>query len=1127
MNKNCSGKMHYFMLLIMLSFSSILAFGQSWYNTTDWRFSNPQQFGFTVLDVDFFDNSNVIAVGSDGGIAKSTDGGSNWTYGVFTYVNQANGFVTKGNFNDVHFITSTIAYAVGNTGLMIKTTDGGLSWNQVNTPLTANSKNINACWFLDANKGYIGGQYNTPDSIPKLYFTLNGGTTWDSLNAPLGGKTRVGYINNPNIPSEIWDVDAKMKEIWRIEFINSTTGYISGSGSSLFPRVSASANSSTCLPTTGNLTTSANNAALVWKFSNGVLTDYSLSKERLGYSGIVSNTITCTSSYNAAQITPVPQQYRAINVINDSLVVLMSFNNNIVLRIHTGRNDSTLNMVTGLKEAGRYELTNYPGPPTQGPEGGGGPIPGPGPNTLLASNPYQIRRTSNGTLVANGNFARMWVSVDTGRTWVESRSLPTGQNYSSNGVWALDIAPNGKFLSMGALGVVADSMPGAAEWHSNYVTVPASAAFTKMEFADCNNGVAAGSANINVTTDGGKTWYDRTRPDFAASFYSINGLSYRNSNPAQAYFAVSNGTVYYSSDLNVAPPASPTLDPLFSDFSFQMNDIATKGNDTIWAVGYSSFSIPSASRTSKVFRSIDAGATWTTHGSFPVGTLAPNLTDIEFPTHLVGYAAGNRDTIYKTTDGGVTWIKLPLPTPGVTPQITYKDMIALDANTVFLVGNGFPRKVIFKTTDGGATWTDISNNILTLGVGNLNAIVMQDENNGYVMTPGLMCKTTNGGTSWTLEAPPTSCLFETAAFAPKSVPASVPFANRRLFVTGANISGAPIMEYGNSANISVNSTETVVNASCTNPSGGSITINATGAIAPYTYSIDGTNFQASNAFTGLTQGAKTITIKDAYCGILTKTITVGFTDNLTLTANNDTLVCANAPVQMMATSAAGAGYAWTPSAGLSATNISNPVATVSTNSTFTVTATLNGCTKTETVVISIKPNPAVNAGPDKSVYTGDAVTLQGSGIATPASIAWTPNNTLTGANTYTPVAKPDVTTTYTLTVKDNNNCTSTDDVVVTVIPECMKVMLAFTPNGDGQNDQWVVTNNSGSCTSQVSVSVYNRYGGLVYKNNNYQNNWDGTYNGKPVADGTYYYLVTYKLINGRTASLQGDVTIVR
>ena len=113
MNKHCSGKFQYYLLLILISISSTISFAQtSKFNKTDWKFSNPQQFGITILDVDFFDNNNAIAVGSDGGIAKTTDAGLNWTYGVFTFINPANGFETKGNFSDVHFITATTAYAV-------------------------------------------------------------------------------------------------------------------------------------------------------------------------------------------------------------------------------------------------------------------------------------------------------------------------------------------------------------------------------------------------------------------------------------------------------------------------------------------------------------------------------------------------------------------------------------------------------------------------------------------------------------------------------------------------------------------------------------------------------------------------------------------------------------------------------------------------------------------------------------------------------------------------------------------------------------------------------------------------------------------------------------------------------
>ncbi|MFN6397603.1 MAG: gliding motility-associated C-terminal domain-containing protein, partial [Bacteroidota bacterium] len=79
----------------------------------------------------------------------------------------------------------------------------------------------------------------------------------------------------------------------------------------------------------------------------------------------------------------------------------------------------------------------------------------------------------------------------------------------------------------------------------------------------------------------------------------------------------------------------------------------------------------------------------------------------------------------------------------------------------------------------------------------------------------------------------------------------------------------------------------------------------------------------------------------------------------------------------------------------------------------------------------------------------------------------------------------------------------------------------------GTNDLWQVTAFGGTCLARVYVNVFNRYGNVVYKNDNYQNTWDGTYNGKPVPDGTYYYVIDYRLINGESIVMRGDLTIIR
>lgn len=1105
----------------VLLLTSNVAMAQGQYNTTNWRFSNPKQFGFTVFDADFFDNTNVIAVGSDGGIAKSTDGGENWTYGPFTYINNTGNW-TKGIFNDVHYPAANTAYAVGNGGLMAKTTDAGSTWSFVQTPLFANGKNINTCWFFDANRGYIGGEYNTPDSIPKLYYTNNGGATWDSIAAPASvGKTVVGYINNPNLAPEQWDLSNKGKTIYRIEFINENLGYITGSASGLFPR-HAAVNTTTCLPNGTTTSTGAADAPLVWKFSNGTLTDYSPSKERLGYNGINTSTINCSTRYGS--ITPQSQQYRAISILDDSTMVMMSFNNNIVIKIKTGVNDSTLNVnVPGLYEKGKYELLNFPFPPN-----GGSPIPN--PSVLYASNPRVMRKSTSGKLFAPTNFANLWTSIDSGRNWVNEKSLPQGQNYSDLGTWALDIAPNGKFLSMGTNGVVADSIAGGT-WNSNYNSSPFAGGHSVSAFADCDNGIMAGGSSISVTEDGGQTWIDKNRPDFALSFYNINGLVYPST--TKAYFGVSNGTIYSSTDKGT------TLDPVYANFNFQMNGVAALNNDTLWVTGYSQFSVPSANRTNNIFRSYDAGATWTAIGGFPTGSTSPNLSKIAFASRNVGYIAGTRNGIYKTIDGGTTWTSInPFPSLNEAPTgfpfafISYTEIQAIDENTVFATGNMFTDtgiKRVYKTTDGGANWVDITNNLSTLiPIGNIIGLKMSDANNGYITIGSALFKTTDGGANWTMDISPSNSLFETLTFAPETVPASVPFENRKLFISGFSVPSANghIMEYGNPQNVNVNSTETVVNANCANATAGSITISATGGIAPYTYSINGGTFQASNVFSGLAQGNYTIVINDDYCGSITKTVSVGFTDNLTVSATPaDTTVCAGAPVQLNATSLANASFAWSPATGLSSTTIANPIATANSNTTYTVTATLGTCVKTATVTIGIKPNPIVNAGPDKTIVDGASTTLQGS-ASNYVSVAWTPATSLTNANTLSPVASPNVTTTYTMTVLNNEGCTSTDDAVVTVIPYCVKPASAFTPNGDGINDVWTVTDGN-ACTSQISVKVFNRYGSVVYESDKYQNNWDGKYKGKPVPDGTYYYIIQYRLISGRVVPMKGDVTILR
>ena len=65
----------------------------------------------------------------------------------------------------------------------------------------------------------------------------------------------------------------------------------------------------------------------------------------------------------------------------------------------------------------------------------------------------------------------------------------------------------------------------------------------------------------------------------------------------------------------------------------------------------------------------------------------------------------------------------------------------------------------------------------------------------------------------------------------------------------------------------------------------------------------------------------------------------------------------------------------------------------------------------------------------------------------------------------------------------------------------------FSPNGDGRNDNW--QDSAIERYPNNEVWVYSRAGLLVFNKKNYQNNWNGTSDGKPLPEGSYYYLIDF------------------
>lgn len=174
-------------------------------------------------------------------------------------------------------------------------------------------------------------------------------------------------------------------------------------------------------------------------------------------------------------------------------------------------------------------------------------------------------------------------------------------------------------------------------------------------------------------------------------------------------------------------------------------------------------------------------------------------------------------------------------------------------------------------------------------------------------------------------------------------------------------------------------------------------------------------------------------------------------------------------------------------------------------------------------IVTVNPAPAITFSPPSVMEAGQPVKLAPiitGGIA-PLSYLWSPSTGLDDPLSASPLARPDHTTTYQLSVVSANGCGAVGNVTVTV-PRSVVVPSAFTPNGDGVNDLWNIQDisNYPACV----VDIFNRNGQLVYHSVGYAKQWDGTLENKALPAGVYYYSID---LNNGSKRINGPVTIIR
>jgi gliding motility-associated-like protein len=223
---------------------------------------------------------------------------------------------------------------------------------------------------------------------------------------------------------------------------------------------------------------------------------------------------------------------------------------------------------------------------------------------------------------------------------------------------------------------------------------------------------------------------------------------------------------------------------------------------------------------------------------------------------------------------------------------------------------------------------------------------------------------------------------------------------------------------------------------------------------------------------------------------------------------SDTTLCEDVTYPLNVTNPS-ATYIWQDGSNTPNYSITQP-------GTYRVKVTMNGCEKSDTVVIKYDLKPRVNLGPDLVYCKGMQIALKPE-IQYAQSLSWQNGSTA-------PVYIATQEGIYSITAI--NDCGDKSDSIEITKGVCkLYVPTAFTPNGDGVNDIFKVQFGEG--ITQFEMSIYNRWGQRVFYSIDKNKGWDGRTSGK-LQPGVYLWAIKYReAANLRDFQIKGTVVVIR
>jgi photosystem II stability/assembly factor-like uncharacterized protein len=610
---------------------------------------------------------------------------------------------------------------------------------------------------------------------------------------------------------------------------------------------------------------------------------------------------------------------------------------------------------------------------------------------------------------------------------------------------------------------------GGITW--NAINTPGNTLWQSVDFVDEQYGfVGRDNGKIARTSDGGNTWTELIS-GFANEPVDIDFLNpyeglivagpriYKTFNGSLTMREIQTGTtsnlttVRWITDQVVLACGADGKIVRSTDAGNTFTEIASPVTGTfvdMWKVSQSV--IYAATSDGKVVKTINGGTSWTLTGN----TGATVIRGISFANNLVGMISGN-DKVYKTSNGGVSW---QLKNLGVDINTGLDDIWMINPNLAY-AGGTFGK--LYKTFDGGETWNPIfpasSTNAsidemywLTDSIGyfaRLNSQSITIDGGINLGTLSTSCLANNGGMN-TIEIVDSVYGYSAGGISnvlhtwkPNTLwrcylQDSVYCGNSRIFV-GYNASGLGLNDKIIVAQLSN------ANGDFSNP----INIGSFTITFPNTDPSGIITCQLPNNLNGNGYRIRVIcndpalTSPDNGYDVRIQS-SISPTVSLESSPSN---VCDGAPVNLLAeVSAAGVNpqYSWTINGGAVNYQASSLTLDTLTNTAtvgITVTSSLacaSPVTGNASTTIQVSANPPAFAGSDTTLCAGESVQL---GNESGLLVSWEPATGLSDATSDQPIASPESTTIYQLTVQNNEGCISYDTVQVSVNPQLPELTL--------------------------------------------------------------------------------------